>query len=249
MISESSIQPTFLLSLLDWDKVQTKISRVLVSEWELEPEPELRPGPEPEREPESVSDSISISVSVSVSVSVSPTGFESQKKEKWKSSVIVNPCHRSRERYGLARVDRAPVVGSHSLSSFAILLAMFLKPIDVPEIRLNRTPFRESRGSLQTSISHCTWLSVAASPCAQRSRNLSRCSYWHLFASNTYKNSHTQVSNNSLFHQCANNTHNFGYTSIRALLLHVFTRVFKRSTYMYSWLLWSFVFSLDNCRK
>lgn len=97
---------------------------------------------------------------------------------------------RSRGRYGLARLAaRAPVAASHSLSSFAILLAIFLKPIDVPEIRLNRTPFRESRGSLQTSISHCTWLSVAASPCAHSKRNRSRCSYWHLLASSTWKDS------------------------------------------------------------
>lgn len=97
---------------------------------------------------------------------------------------------RSRGRYGLARLAaRAPVADSHSLSSFAILLAIFLKPIDVPDIRLNRTPFKESRGSLQTSISHCTWLSVAASPCAHSNRNRSRCSYWHLLASSTWKNS------------------------------------------------------------
>lgn len=94
---------------------------------------------------------------------------------------------RSRGRYGLARAARAPVADSHSLSSFAILLAIFLKPIDVPEIRLNRTPFSESRGSLHTSISHCTWLSVAASPCAHSRRNRSRCSYWHLLASRTCK--------------------------------------------------------------
>lgn len=98
---------------------------------------------------------------------------------------------RSRGRYGLARAARAPVADSHSLSSFAILLAIFLKPIDVPEIRLNRTPFRESRGSLHTSISHCTWLSVAASPCAHSRRNRSRCSYWHLLASRTWKTNGT----------------------------------------------------------
>jgi len=103
---------------------------------------------------------------------------------------------RSRGRYGLARLAaKAPVADSHSLSSFAILLAIFLKPIDVPEIRLNRTPFRESRGNLQTSISHCTWLSVAASPCAHSSRKRSRCSYWHLLASRTWSSN----SNKCLF--------------------------------------------------
>lgn len=105
---------------------------------------------------------------------------------------------RSRGRYGLARLAaRAPVADSHSLSSFAILLAIFLKPIDVPEIRLNRTPFRESRGSLQTSISHCTWLSVAASPCAHSKRNRSRCSYWHLLASNTWNDNTIQYNHNN----------------------------------------------------
>lgn len=66
--------------------------------------------------------------------------------------------------------------GSHSLSSFAIFDAMFLKPIDVPDIRLNRTPFKDSRGSLHTSISHCTSESVLGSPCTHNKRNLSRCS-------------------------------------------------------------------------
>ncbi len=37
-----------------------------------------------------------------------------------------------------------------SLSSLAILEAMFLKPMEVPEMRLKRTPFRDRRGSLQT---------------------------------------------------------------------------------------------------
>lgn len=65
---------------------------------------------------------------------------------------------------------------SHSFSSFAILLAIFLKPMLVPEILLNRTPFRDSRGSLHTSISHWTKLSAFGSPCTQSSKNLSRCS-------------------------------------------------------------------------
>lgn len=64
----------------------------------------------------------------------------------------------------------------HSLSSLAIFEAMFLNPIEVPEIRLNRTPLRESLGSLQTSISHCTKLSVLGSPCTHSNKNFSRCS-------------------------------------------------------------------------
>jgi len=53
---------------------------------------------------------------------------------------------------------------NHNLSSLAILLAIFLKPIDVPDIRLNRTPFNDKRGNLHTSISHETTESVVASP-------------------------------------------------------------------------------------
>lgn len=68
------------------------------------------------------------------------------------------------------------ITGSHSFSSLAILDAIFLKPIDVPEMRLNRTPFRDSRGSLHTSISHWTKESVFGSPWTHRRRNLSRCS-------------------------------------------------------------------------
>jgi len=64
----------------------------------------------------------------------------------------------------------------YSFSSFAILDAMFLKPMEVPEIRLKRTPLSDSLGSLQTSISHCTRESVLGSPCTHRSRNRSRCS-------------------------------------------------------------------------
>ena len=35
-------------------------------------------------------------------------------------------------------------------SSFAILDAIFLKPIEVPDILLNLTPFSDSRGNLHT---------------------------------------------------------------------------------------------------
>ena len=42
----------------------------------------------------------------------------------------------------------------YNLSSFAILDAISLNPIDVPEILLNLTPFSDSLGNLQTSISH-----------------------------------------------------------------------------------------------
>lgn len=53
---------------------------------------------------------------------------------------------------------------SYSLSSLAILEAMFLKAMEVPDMRLKRTPLRDRRGSLQTSISHWTRLSCRASP-------------------------------------------------------------------------------------
>lgn len=43
---------------------------------------------------------------------------------------------------------------THKFNSWAIFEAMFLKPIDVPEIRLKRTPFRLNLGNLHTSISH-----------------------------------------------------------------------------------------------
>lgn len=109
---------------------------------------------------------------------------KSQKKKERKNKSGRCPWARGID-HGLVRVAIEPVVGSHSFSSFAILLAIFLKPIDVPEMRLKRTPFKERRGSLQTSISHCTLLSVAESPCAHSNRNLSRCSYWHLLASST----------------------------------------------------------------
>lgn len=66
--------------------------------------------------------------------------------------------------------------GSHSFSSLAILEAIFLKPMDVPEMRLKRTPFSDRRGSLHTSISHCTRESVFGSPCTHSSRKRSRCS-------------------------------------------------------------------------
>lgn len=53
---------------------------------------------------------------------------------------------------------------AHSLSSLATLEAMFLKAMDVPEMRLKRTPLRERRGSLQTSISHWTKSSQTGFP-------------------------------------------------------------------------------------
>ena len=46
--------------------------------------------------------------------------------------------------------ELSEATGSHSFSSLAILEAIFLNPIDVPEMRLKRTPFRERRGSLHT---------------------------------------------------------------------------------------------------
>lgn len=64
----------------------------------------------------------------------------------------------------------------YSFSSLAILDAMFLKAMDVPEIRLKRTPLSERRGSLHTSISHWTRLSACPSPWTQSSRKRSRCS-------------------------------------------------------------------------
>lgn len=42
----------------------------------------------------------------------------------------------------------------YSFNSLAIFEAMFLKAMDVPDIRLKRTPLRERRGNLHTSISH-----------------------------------------------------------------------------------------------
>ena len=53
---------------------------------------------------------------------------------------------------------------SHNLSSLVIFEAIFLNPIDVPEMRLKRIPFKESLGSLHTSISHWTSESVYGSP-------------------------------------------------------------------------------------
>lgn len=64
----------------------------------------------------------------------------------------------------------------HSFNSLATLEAMFLKAMDEPDILLNLTPLRERRGSLQTSISHCTRFSARPSPWTQRSRKLSCCS-------------------------------------------------------------------------
>jgi len=53
---------------------------------------------------------------------------------------------------------------------------MFLNPTHVPEIRLNRIPWRESRGSLHTSMSHVTSVSPLESPWMQRRRYFSFCS-------------------------------------------------------------------------
>jgi len=64
---------------------------------------------------------------------------------------------------------------------------MFLNPIEVPEIRLNRTPFKDSLGSLQTSISHWTRESVLGSPWTQSSKNFSLCSKSHPFLSRTFR--------------------------------------------------------------
>ena len=91
--------------------------------------------------------------------------------------------HRLRSRRDLHDVR----IASQSFNSFAIFDAMFLKPIDVPEIRLKRTPFSDRRGSLQTSISHWTRESVLGSPCTHNSRNFSRCSKPQLFLLNTFR--------------------------------------------------------------
>jgi len=48
--------------------------------------------------------------------------------------------------------------------------------MEVPLILLKRTPFKESLGSLHTSISHCTRESVLGSPCTHSKENLSLCS-------------------------------------------------------------------------
>lgn len=81
---------------------------------------------------------------------------------------------------------------SHRRRSNAMRDAMFLKPILVPailkiklyllvvhniekylpEMRLKRTPFKERRGNLQTSISHWTNESVLGSPCTHHRTNL-----------------------------------------------------------------------------
>lgn len=68
------------------------------------------------------------------------------------------------------------ITHSQSFNSLAIFEAIFLKPIDVPDIRLKRTPFNDKRGSLHTSISHCTNESVFGSPCTHSSKKRSRCS-------------------------------------------------------------------------
>jgi len=76
----------------------------------------------------------------------------------------------------------------HNFNSLAILDAMFLKPIDVPDMRLNRMPLSDSRGSLQTSISHWTTESAgvpALPPWMHSSRKRSRCSKSQLLRSRT----------------------------------------------------------------
>lgn len=55
-----------------------------------------------------------------------------------------------RRKFGAIDRMRTPMNDIHKLSSCAILDAMFLNPIEVPEILLKRTPFRLRRGSLQT---------------------------------------------------------------------------------------------------
>ena len=71
---------------------------------------------------------------------------------------------------------KQPIYLHHSFNSLATLEAMFLKLIDVPAMRLKRTPFRDNRGSLHTSISHCTWLASAGLPWQQNNKKFSRCS-------------------------------------------------------------------------
>jgi len=73
-------------------------------------------------------------------------------------------------------VDGRFSVCSQSFRSLAIFDAMFLNPMDVPDMRLNRTPFSDSLGSLHTSISHWTSESVFGSPCTHSNRKRSRCS-------------------------------------------------------------------------
>ena len=46
------------------------------------------------------------------------------------------------------------VKSAQSFNSFAILEAISLNPMEVPDILLNRTPFNDSLGNLHTSISH-----------------------------------------------------------------------------------------------
>lgn len=78
-------------------------------------------------------------------------------------------------------------VSCYSFNSLAILEAMFLKAMDVPDIRLKRTPFRDSLGSLHTSISHCTRFSACPSPWTQKSKKRSLCSQSQLLASRTFR--------------------------------------------------------------
>ena len=81
---------------------------------------------------------------------------------------------------------KQPFYLHHSFNSLATLEAIFLKLIDVPAMRLKRTPFRDNRGSLHTSISHCTWLASAWLPWKQNNKKFSRCSYSQLLLSKTF---------------------------------------------------------------
>ena len=92
----------------------------------------------------------------------------------------------SRRSSSISRVILRWEILHHSFNWFATLEAMFLKLIEVPAIRLKRTPFKDRRGSLQTSISHWTWLASAGLPWQQNKRKFSRCSYSQLLDSNTF---------------------------------------------------------------
>lgn len=74
----------------------------------------------------------------------------------------------------------------YNFNSLATVEAIFLKLIEVPAMRLKRTPLRERRGSLQTSISHCTWFASEGLPWQHNNRKLSRCSYSQSLDSKTF---------------------------------------------------------------
>lgn len=59
--------------------------------------------------------------------------------------------------------------------------------MEEPEILLKRTPLSDRRGSLHTSISHCTRFSARASPCTHSSRKFSCCSKSQLLAFSTLR--------------------------------------------------------------